>query len=117
MSGRPNASTAMWILGTPQSLPSFLAATLASGCLLVGPHEARIEADIIIGGVVNEMSEDALPYAGLGPPREALVDGLPSAIALRQVVPVRAGPQHSQHTIDESEIVSLRAPRITGLAR
>src|SRR5690606_4783415 len=105
----------LWI--APEPDPPFLAATFAGGCLLMRSHEARVETDIVVGGVVDEVGEDAFPHAGLGPPREALVDGLPSAIALRQVVPVRARPQHPQHAIDESEIVSSRAARIAGLAR
>ena len=49
---------------------------------MMGAHKGGVETDIIVLGVVNEVGEDALPHTGLRPSREALVGGLPFAVAL-----------------------------------
>lgn len=82
----------------------------------MGAHKAGVEADIVVVGIVDELGEDALPNAGLGPSCEALVRRLVLAVALGQVVPVRARAKYPEHAVDEIEIVSPRAARITGLA-
>ena len=67
-------------------------------------HQTGIERDIGVVGIIDEMLEDGLPDTGLpdtglpdtglpdtglGPTGEALVDALPLAVALGQVVSVR----------------------------
>lgn len=82
----------------------------------MGAHEARVETDIIVPGIIDEVGEDALPHTGLRPSCEAFVGGLPFAVALGKIVPMRARAQHPKHAVDESKVITPRPARITGLA-
>jgi hypothetical protein len=94
-----------------------LAAALAGGRLLVGAHQREVERDIIVVRIVDEGIEHLFPDPGLGPAGEALMQGLPLAVTLRQVMPVRAGSQHPQDAVHEGQIVLRRASGIARLAR
>jgi branched-chain amino acid transport system substrate-binding protein len=70
------------------------------------------EAKVTITGTASA----PLKAIDVRPPAEALMHRLPSAIALRQVTPVRAGPKHPQTTVYEQSVVGPAPSRITRLA-
>jgi len=92
-------------------------APLSARCLLVGADQGGIEHQILVVGIAGERGEDLLPDAGLGPAREALVDGLVLAVSLRNVLPTRAGPQNPQNTVHKPTVIAACPAGITGLAR
>ena len=57
---------------------------------MVSADQGRVDHEILVLTVSGEHLEDALPYAGLGPTREAGVDAFPLAISFGQIVPVGA---------------------------
>src|ERR1700689_3414824 len=64
------------------------------GGLLVGAHQGAVEHQILVLAIRCERLEDPFPNARFGPAREALVERLPLAVALGQVVPMGTRPQH-----------------------
>lgn len=88
--------------GTPQRLiphPPF-----SAGRLLVRPDDGAVDHQIPVVAVLRQGLEDALPHPGLAPTAEATVDGLPLAIALRQVSPVRPRPQTQRQPFTNSRL-------------
>ena len=75
---------------------------------MMGAYKARVETDIVVPGIIDKVGEDALPHTGLRPSCEALVSGLPFAVALGKIMPMRARAQHPKHPVDEGEIIAPR---------
>jgi hypothetical protein len=115
---RPCGSWLSVLLGSaPKPGPPFLAAALAGGRLLVGPHQRGVERDVVVVRIVDEVMEHPCPDPGLGPTGEAPVERLPLAVTVRQVVPVCAGAQHLQDAVHKGQIVLRCASRLPHLAR
>lgn len=60
----------------------------------MGAHEAAVERDASVVGVLDQALEDALSPARFGPAGDALAQGLPLLVALGQVTPVGARSPH-----------------------
>ena len=89
----------------------------SGGRLLMGSHDRAVEHEVGTVAVLRQGFEDPLPYPRLGPTREALVNGLPLAMALRKVLPSGARAKHPQNILDKKPVVSPRLARIAGLAQ
>ncbi len=92
-------------------------APFSGGRLLMGSHDRAVEHEVGTVAVLRQCFEDPLPYPRLGPTREALVNRLPLAMALRKVLPSGARAKHPQNTPDKKPVVSPRLARIAGLAQ
>ena len=92
-------------------------APFSGGRLLMGSHDRAVEHEVGTVAVLRQCFEDPLPYPRLGPTRDALVNGLPLAMALRKVLPSGARAKHPQNTADKKPVVSPRLARIAGLAQ
>ena len=79
-------------------------------------NEAGVDADIVIVRIIDQVFEEALSDTVLGPACEALVRGLPFAIPLRKIVPVRAGAQNPEYPVDEIEVIDPRTASVSDLA-
>jgi hypothetical protein len=84
----------------------------SAGCPVVGSdnggidHLQSVRCWISLGqGVQHE-----LPDAALGPTFELLVDGVPFAVALGHVAPLRPGPRDPQNPVQRAPVVQRRAP-------
>jgi hypothetical protein len=83
----------------------------------MGANQRAIEHQILVPSIGRQDLEDALPNASLGSAGEALVDALPFALALRQIVPMRARAQHPKTAVHEQPVIRRRPARIGLLAR
>jgi hypothetical protein len=80
-------------------------------------HDGAIEHQVTVVAILRQRREDPLPHPGVRPPAEALMHRLPSAIALRQVTPVRARPKHHKQPFTNNRLsVPLRpgSPALPG---
>src|SRR5260370_24875457 len=68
-------------------------------------------------GLLLQRGQDAVPDAGGTPAIEAAGDRLVAAVALRQVLPGRSGPQDPLDTIDDGTMVVIGPPRPWVLGR
>ena len=115
--GRPRASASMWILvvSPPRERPRAWSAPPFAPFPVAACWWARTRVVSSIRywflRIVGEHREHPFPYAGLGPACEALVDGLPLAVSLGQVVPVCAGAQDPENAVDEQAVVLARSGR------
>jgi hypothetical protein len=75
-------------------------------------HDGGVEHHVFVVVVARQQLENALEYAALRPPIEALIDALPIAEALRQVTPRNAGTITVENRFDEQPIVRRRAPHM-----
>lgn len=82
----------------------------------MGANQSGVEHEILVLAIGGQNLEDPLPYAGLGPAREAGMDGLPLAVSFRQIVPVGTRAQNPQNAVDEQTVILAAAAGIAGFA-
>lgn len=75
-------------------------------------HQGRVEHQVFVVAVLDQLGEHLLPHAGLGPAGEAGMDALPLAVAFGQMLPERAGTKNSQNAIYEQTVISAAAAGI-----
>jgi hypothetical protein len=101
--GSPSPFANRWILvvSPPRERPRALSSEpffAARGRLLVSPHDRRVQHQVRVLRVRNQIVEDPIPYANPRPPCKTLVHALVLAIALWQVFPAHARTHHPQHS-------------------
>jgi hypothetical protein len=77
----------------------------------MGAHQSAVEHQILVLAICREHLEDPFP----DPACEALVQRLPLAVALGQIVPMGTRPQHPQTPVQQP-VVASRAARVALLA-
>jgi hypothetical protein len=81
------------------SLPFFSARSV-----LVDTNDRGINDHDLVVDVGSKRVDNALPNAGLRPPQEARVHGLPFRVLRRQVTPRRSCSQYPKHRVDHDPV-------------
>src|SRR5580700_8313180 len=84
--------------------------------MLMRPDNGGVDQDVFEVRLIRHSGEQAVPYPGLGPSREANEVAVPIAKNLRQIAPGCACPGKPQHRFHKKAIVGAAAPAITYLA-
>ena len=83
----------------------------------MGPHDGRVDHEVLVVRIAREDLEDPFPRASPGPAGGALVGALPVAVAFGQVAaPVRPAAQHPRYPVNESAVVFGRTASVCGFA-
>jgi hypothetical protein len=83
----------------------------------MGANDRAVDHQVLVVTVSRQRLEHPLPDAGMAPAAEALMNGLPLAITVGKVTPVRARTQNPKTTVDKQTIIRTSPPRIANLAR
>src|SRR5690606_12654756 len=82
----------------------------SSRCLLVGANDGAIKHQVFIVTVCSQRIEHPFPHTGMTPPAETPMHGLPLAITLGQVAPVRPGAKNPQKVRPAHRLKTFREP-------
>ena len=75
-------------------------------------HDGRVDHQILVLLVADQLGEDTLPDPGPRPAHEPRMHALVLAIALRQIVPPGSRSQHPQNSIDELPVIRRRSANV-----
>jgi len=110
-SPRPLASRWILVLSPPRERPRALSSEplfAARGRLLMGSHDGRIQHQVRILTVRNQIGKQTVPNPRLGPAHESLVHALVLAIPLRHVRPAHPRAHHPKHRIHKPPVILCR---------
>jgi len=90
---------------------------VCAGAMLMHPDDRAIDHRVLEIWSARQLLKDPVEHVLLRPTTEPLEDGVPVAIAVRQVPPRRTRSDHPKNGFEKLSIIRARAPRITDLAR